>query len=29
MEVEIPAVVPNFRLREYQSTTPTYPHIES
>ena len=29
MEVQIPAVVPNFRLREYQSTTPTYPHIKS
>ena len=29
MEVEIPAVVPNFRLRQFQSTTPTYPHIES
>ena len=29
MEVEIPAVVPNFRLRQYQSTTSAYPNIES
>ena len=29
MEVEISAVVPNFRLRQYQSTKPTYPNIES
>ena len=29
MEVEIPAVVPNFRLRQYQSTTAVYPNIES
>ena len=29
MEVEIPAVVPNFRLRQYQSTTSVYPNIES
>ena len=28
-EVEIPAVVPNFRLRQYQTTTSTYPNIES
>ena len=29
MEIEIPAVVPNFRLRQYQSTTTIYPNIES
>ena len=29
MEVEIPAVVPNFTLKEYQTTTSTYPNIES
>ena len=29
MEIEIPAVVPNFRLRQYQSTTTVYPNIES
>ena len=29
MEIEIPAVVPNFRLRQYQSTTAVYPNIES
>ena len=29
MEVEIPAVVPNFRLKQYQSTTAVYPNIES
>ena len=28
MEFEIPAVVPNFRLRQYQTTTLVYPNIE-
>ena len=28
MEFEIPAVVPNFKLNEYQTTTPVYPNIE-
>ena len=28
MEVEISAVVPNFRLRQYQTTTSVYPNIE-
>ena len=29
MEVEIPAVVPNFRLMQYQSITSVYPNIDS
>ena len=29
MEIEIPAVVPNFRLKQYQPTTTVYPDIES
>ena len=29
MEIEIPAVVPNFRLRQQQSTTTIYPNIAS
>ena len=28
MEFEIPAVVPNFRLNEYHTTTSVYPNIE-
>ena len=29
MEIEIPAVVPNFRLRQHQPTTTVYPKIAS
>ena len=29
MEKEIPAVVPNFRLRQHELTTRAYPEIES
>ena len=29
MEKEIPAVVPNFKLKQYESTTMTYPEMES
>ena len=28
MKIEIPVVVPNFRLNEYQTTTSVYPNIE-
>ena len=29
MEKEIPAVVPNFELKQHQPTTTAYPEIES